>query len=311
MKYFTSLLLLVVFAITAQAQERTKAELEALKSQKQDSLDALQGEIDDIDKKIKEFPGWKFGAIATAGFSISQFDNWYAQASPNVNSGKIGISFNGYANLDREKYFWRNAANVNLQWIKFDDKDDPDDEEGYREATDVFNVNSLFGYKLNEKFALSAMGEYRTTILSNFNDPGYLDLGAGFTWTPIKDELVVVVHPLNYNFVFSSEDDVFTSSAGTKVLVDYTKAIGKLKLKSNFSGFMSYRSSNYSNWTWTNTLGYTFWKNIGLGFEFGLRDNKQEALNYALNTLEIPGADFENIDNNLQSYWLFGINYTL
>lgn len=311
MKYFTSLLLFVVFAISAQAQERTKAELKALKSQKQDSLDALQGEIDDIDKMIKEFPGWKFGAIATAGFSISQFDNWYAQGSPNVNSGKIGISFNGYANLDREKYFWRNAANVNLQWIKFDDKDDPDDEEGYREATDVFNVNSLFGYKLNQKFALSAMGEYRTTILSNFNDPGYLDLGAGFTWTPIKDELVVVVHPLNYNFVFSSEDDVFTSSAGTKVLVDYTKAIGKLKLKSNFSGFMSYRSSNYSNWTWTNTLGYTFWKNIGLGFEFGLRDNKQEALNYALNTLEIPGADFDNIDNNLQSYWLFGINYTL
>ncbi|WP_224488324.1 DUF3078 domain-containing protein [Robertkochia flava] len=308
MKHF--LLFILMGALTLSVQGQTVEELKALKAQKQDSLDALQGQIDDIDKKIKEFPGWKFGAIATAGFNVSQFSNWYAQGSPNVNSGKIGVIFNGFANLDREKFFWRNAANINLQWIKFDDKDNPDDEDGYREATDVFNINSLYGYKLNEKFALSAMGEYRTTILSNFNDPGYLDLGVGGTWTAIKDELVLVVHPLNYNFVFSDEDDIFTSSAGCKVLADYTKAIGKLKFKSNFSGFFSYRDSNYSNWTWTNTLGYTLWKNIGMGFEFGLRDNKQEALNYALNTLDIADADYDNIDNNLQSYWLFGVNYS-
>jgi hypothetical protein len=44
----------------------------------------------------------------------------------------------------------------------------------------------------------------------NLNDPGYLDLGAGVTWTPIKD-LIVVIHPLNYHFIFSSGVLLITS----------------------------------------------------------------------------------------------------
>ena len=36
---------------------------------------------------------------------------------------------------------------------------------------------------------------------------GYLDAGVGATWTPVTD-LVVVIHPLNYNFVFADNDAV-------------------------------------------------------------------------------------------------------
>ena len=72
--------------------------------------------------------------------------------------------------------------------------------------------------------------EYRTTLLDNFNDPGYLDLGLGATWTPAKN-LVVVVHPFNYNFVFSSGDTVFESSMGTKIVADYTRQIGAVSFK--------------------------------------------------------------------------------
>ncbi|GAK98772.1 hypothetical protein JCM19314_2803 [Nonlabens ulvanivorans] len=79
---------------------------------------------------------------------------------------------------------------MNLQWVKFDDRDDATDDDSFQEATDVFNIQSLYGYKLSEKFAVSTLGEYRTTILNNFNDPGYLDLGVGATWTPL-DNLVV------------------------------------------------------------------------------------------------------------------------
>ena len=96
-----------------------------------------------------------------------------------------------------------------------DDKDDPTDDDSFRQATDVFNISSLYGRKLSEKFAISGLVEYRTTILSNFNDPGYLDLGVGATWTPIEN-LVVVIHPLNYNFVFADEGTVFESSLGAK-----------------------------------------------------------------------------------------------
>lgn len=283
--------------------------VEELKSQlgpKKDSIAAIQGRLDAVQSKIDALPGWKKGAFGTIGLNLSEFNNWYAQGSPNNSSGNISVVVNGFANLNQDKFFWRNSANVNLGWVKFDDKDLTSDEDGFRQAADVFTITSLYGRKLSEKFAISTLGEYRTTILDNFNDPGYLDVGVGATWTPITD-LVVVIHPLNYNFVFSTNDAVFQSSLGAKIVADYTKKIGAANFKTNFSMFQSYESGDLSNYTWTNSIGYTLWNGIGLGLEFGLRDNKQEALNFALNT--DPTATFETVDNDLQTYFLFGLNY--
>lgn len=103
---------------------------------------------------------------------------------------------------------------------------------------------------------------------------------------------------------------IFESSLGIKIVVDYTKKIGAINFKTNLSMFQSYKSSYLSNWTWTNSFSYTFWKNIGVGFDFGLRNNKQEALNYAINTLGDLGATFDNVDNDLQTYWIFGLSYS-
>ncbi len=289
---------------------QTEAELKATKKVKKDSIAAIQGRVDAIDAQIKALPGWKIGAFGVIGTNLSNFNNWYAQGFPNNSSGNIGITVNAFANLKQDKFFWRNSGNINLSWVKLDDKDDPTDDSGFREATDVFNISSLYGRKVSEKFAISALGEYRTTILSNFNDPGYLDLGVGGTWTP-SDNLVVVIHPLNYNFVFSKEDNIFNSSMGAKILADYTRNIGNIDYKSNLSLFQSYESGDLSNWTWTNSFSYTLWKMIGVGFEFGLRNNKQEALNYAINTLGDTGATFDNVDNDLQTYWTLGVSYKL
>jgi len=306
MKRILFILFLIVGASNSFSQ--TEDELKAAKASKQDSIAAIQGRVDAIQAEIDALPGWKVGAFGTIGGSFSGFNNWYAQGTPNNSAGTIGFTVNGYANRNESKYFWRNALTLNLNWVKFDDKDDPNDQSGFRQATDVFNISSLYGHKLNEKFALSGLAEYRTTILSNFNDPGYLDLGVGATWTPIKD-LFVVIHPLNYNFVFSSGDAIFESSLGAKIVADYSKEIGAFKLKSNLSVFQSYKSSNLSNWTWTNSFSYTLWKMIGVGFDFGLRDNKQEALNYALTTLGDTNATFDNIDNKLQTYYTLGLSY--
>ncbi|MGB5404794.1 DUF3078 domain-containing protein [Robiginitalea sp.] len=301
------LVITVLFAgLTSYGQ--TLEELKAAKKQKEDSVSAINGRIGDLKSQIDAFPGWKLGAFGTIGGSLSGFNNWYAQETPNNSTGRIGITVNPYAKLDREKYFWYNTAQLNIGWVKFDDKDDPDDQEGFRQSNDVFNITSLFGYNLTSKLAASTLMEYRSTILSNFNDPGYLDLGVGITWRPISG-LVVVAHPLNYNFVFSSTDDIFKSSFGAKLLATYDKSLGGFNWKSQFSAFASYEDSNLSNWTWTNNFAYKVWKDIGLGFEFGLRDNKQEALNYEINTLGNAGATFDNIDNKLQTYWLFGLTY--
>ena len=307
MKEFVFLLLFLVAAPIAFSQ--TESELKAAQAEKKDSIAAIQGRVDAIQGQIDALPGWKKGAFGTIGGNFSNFSNWYSQGFPNNSAGNIGFTVNAFANLKQSKFFWRNSLNVNLNWVKLDDKDDDTDQDGFREATDVFNISSLYGRKLSEKFAISGLGEYRTTLLNNFNDPGYLDLGVGGTWTPVTD-LVVVIHPLNYNFVFSSEDSIFESSLGAKIVADYTKKLGAVNFKTNLSMFQSYESGDLSNWTWTNSFGYTLWKMIGVGFDFGLRSNKQEALNYAINTLNNTTATFDNIDNDLQTYWTLGLSYS-
>ncbi len=303
------LLLTFFFISLVSIKAQTLEELKSEQSIKKDSISALQNKVDDLQTQIDALPGWKIKAFGTIGGSLSGFDNWYSQGTPNNSSGSIGFTVNANADLLQDKFFWKNALTLNLKWVKLDDKDDPTDNDSFESTTDVFNISSLYGYKLNEKWAVSALAEYRTTLLDNFNDPGYLDLGVGVTWTSITD-LVVVIHPLNYNFVFSNEDAIFESSLGTKIVADYTKKIGAVNFKTNFSMFQSYKSSNLSNWTWTNSFSYTFWKNIGVGFDFGLRDNKQEALNYAINTLGDATATFDNVDNDLQTYWIFGLSYS-
>ncbi|WP_424004239.1 DUF3078 domain-containing protein [Maribacter sp. IgM3_T14_3] len=290
----------------SQTEEELKGQLGAAK----DSIAAIQGRADAIQGAIDALPGWKKGAFGTIGANLSSFNNWYGQGTPDLSSGNIGVTVNAFANLNEEKFFWRNSGNINLGWVKFDDKNDDTDDDSFKQGTDVFNISSLYGRKLNEKWAISGLAEYRTTILNNFNDPGYLDFGVGATWTPIAD-LVVVIHPLNYNFVFSKGDSVFESSLGAKIVADYTKQIGAVNFKSNLSMFQSYKSGNYSNTTWINSFGYTLWNGIGLGFEFGLRDNKQEAVNYAVGTLGETATDFDTVDNKLQTYFLLGLNYSL
>lgn len=308
-----SALVFNVGSLTAQTEEELKKELGV----KKDSIAAIQGRANAIQAKIDALPGWKKGVFGTIGGNIGGFNNWFTQALPNNSSGNIGITVNAFANLKQEKYFWRNSLNLNLAWVKLENTTDgvviPDDQKGFRESVDVFSITSLYGYKLSDKLAVSTLGEYRTTLLNNFNNPGYLDLGVGFTWTPVQD-LVVVVHPLNYNFVFSKDEFQYESSLGAKIVADYTRKIGKINFKTNLSAFLSYEDADYSNWTWTNSFSYTLWKAIGVGFDFGLRSNKQEAYNFALGQLPEPLPDplpsLEDAENELQTFWNLGLSYS-
>ncbi len=294
-------LLAMMIGVSSYAQ--TVEELKSQQATKKAEIAKLQGEVNALQGKIDKFPGWKYGAFGTIGANLSGFNNWYSNAVPNSSAGNIGVVVNGYANLDREKYFWRNSANINLAWTKLDNKDDDTDNDEFQGTTDVFTLSSLYGYKVSKTLAVSALGEYRTTFIKNFNNPGFLDLGIGATWTPIQN-LIVVAHPLNYNFIFSKDGADYKSSMGAKIVADYTRKLGAVNFKSNFTTFLSYKSMDYSNWTWTNSFAYTFWKGIGVGFDFGLRKNKQEASNFA-------GTPLKNTDNKLQSFWLFGLSYSM
>ena len=305
-------LLLLVFLIPsfigllqAQTQEelqKTKAEKDSIVKVLEGQVATLKGEIAAINKKLIVLPKWEAGAFGVIGINFTGFNDWLSRAQPNTTASNIGVTANGFVNFESEKSFWRNGANLNLGWLKFDDKDDPDDDKDWKESADAINATSLYGYKLSKKFAISALGEYRSTVLSNFNNPGYLDLGTGFTWTPVSN-LFVVGHPLNYNIVFSDGDASYESSLGAKIVADYTKEIIKgVNWKSNLSVFLSYKDiNNLSNWTWVNGLGFTVWKGIGVGLELGLRSNKQEAM------AQDPPLE----DNPLQSYYVVGLTYNI
>jgi hypothetical protein len=299
------LTLILVLFISLAASTQTVESLIKEQAPKKAKISKLQEEIDAIQIKIDAIAGWKYGAFGTIGGNISGFKNWYSKKAPTATAGNLGITVNGFANLIEADFFWRNTATVNLGWVKLDEKNISGDE-GFDTATDVFTISSLYGKRLNKKWALSALGEYRTTIIDNFNDPGYLDFGVGVTWTQINS-LVLVLHPGNYNYVFSNEENVFDASLGAKIVADYTKKYGKLNIKSNLSIFQSYKTTDLSNWTLTNSFGYTIWKGIGIGFELGLRKNKQEALNNAL--ISNASETFNTVNNSLQSYYLLGLSY--
>lgn len=314
MKKLSILLLFAFIGFSINAQ--TIDELKKTLASKKDSITKLQVKTNAIQAKIDALPGWRKGAFGTVGASLSGFNNWYARSAPNTSAGNVGFTVNAFANLIQKDFFWRNSGTVNLGWVKIDNRDDPTDSGNFETATDVFTISSLYGKRLNQKWAISGLSEYRTTLLENFNDPGYLDLGAGLTWTPTSN-LVIVINPGNYNFVFSKGNSVFESSLGTKIVADYTTKYNKLSVKSNLSMFQSYKDGDLSNWTFTNSLGYTVWKGIGLGFELGLRKNKQEALSNALSNFDADAnptqttPTFGNVNNKLQSYWLFGLSYSL
>ncbi|MGB5652202.1 MAG: hypothetical protein WBM56_00065, partial [Robiginitalea sp.] len=105
------ILLVITFMFAGLASYgQTLEELKAAKKQKEDSVSAINGRIGDLKSQIDAFPGWKFGAFGTIGASLSGFNNWYAQQSPNNEAGRIGITVNPYAKLDRDKFFWYNNA---------------------------------------------------------------------------------------------------------------------------------------------------------------------------------------------------------
>lgn len=310
-KILLSMLAAIAFSFAIQAQ--TIEELTAAKAAKEKELGtleaqlaelagkvgALKSEVADLTEKVTPYPRWDVGALGNVGLNLSSFNNWFPKGTPNTSAVNIGLSANAFANLQQKKYFWRNNTNLALAWLKFDDKDKDDDNDDFQVAADAFNIVSLFGFKLSEKFAISTLGEYRTSVLDEkFNNPGYLDIGAGATWTPVTD-LVVVLHPLNYNFIFAEEGSDYTSSLGCKVVADYKRQLTKgIAWKSNLSGFFSYEGSDLHNWTWINGFT-TAVKGIGIGLDLGLRSNKQEALAAG------------KTDNPLQVYYLIGLSYAL
>ncbi len=301
------LVIIILFSsLSAFAQEKVKDSLKIELSEIKAEISKLNQKASVVQAKIDKLYGWKVNAFGSVGINISKSNNWHSNEKPNLSSGNINIVHNINAQLNREKYFWLSYLSLNLGWERSYNKDKDKEDKGWENENDIFELGSLFGYKLSEKFAISALTHYRGTFIKKFADPSFLDLGVGMSWQPIND-FYIVANPLNYDFIFSGDDKKYQSSMGAKFFADYTGKFGKLNLNSNLTAFVSYKSSDLSSWTWKNSFSYSFWKGIGLGFNFGLRQNKQEAFNSDITNY----SSLEKTDNNLQSFWMIGLSYAL
>jgi len=309
MKKLVLFCLAVILAFNAQAQD-DQATLAALKTElaaKKAAADAAAGEAAAVQAKIDALPGWRKGGLGIIGLNLSGSDSWFANAIPNSRSTGLNFALSGFANNIQDKYFWRNSGALNLAGLKFDNTATSEDNTNFQIVTDALQLTSLYGYRLNKQIAISSLGEFRTLFIGNedlgtgFLNPGYLDIGAGVTWTPM-DNFVAVIHPLNYNFIFADDSFDFESSLGAKLVVDYSQALpGGLAWKSNLSGFLSYKDvQQLSNMTWTNGISFTAFKGIGVSVEYALRSNRQEAQ-------KIGGLE----GNQLQQYYIVGLSYSL
>lgn len=305
-------LLITLFFIGLSIQAQSLDELKAMKAEKekvagakQADADAVKAEIAALASKIEILSGWKKGVFGGLGFNLNNSNNWQTNAIKNAATAAFTGSLNGFANRQAEKYFWNNSGVFNLGYLKFDDKDDATDNTKFRRNTDVLRLASLYGYKMNKWIAISALGEYSSSLF-NFNKPGILDIGAGATLTPVQD-LVIVIHPLNYHFAFSGNDAVKSTSAlGAKIRADYTKKFkGGVSWASTLTSFFPYGSAaagapGLFEYTWLNTIGFNIWKGIGVGFTLGLRqadfetwgnaEPKKKGVTQSFNTLGLSYA---------------------
>ena len=293
---------LMVFSINTNAQsledlKAKKAELTAQASAKQAEVDALNGEIGALNTEIDILSGWAMGFSGNIGFDFNKSKNWVASPNPESSSSSLALGLAAYANKMTEKTMLRNKGLVTMAWQDVNLNSAEVDTVGLFDngTVDILNLSSLYGYRIHPKFAISALAELNTSV-ANFVNPGAFDFGVGGTWTPNND-LVVVIHPLNYHAGLSRTDGIEGAGAlGLKLRADYTKAyniIGKqMNLSSTLTGFIPYGDEDLMEYTWVNSLSFELWKGIGVGIGAGLRK-----------------ADFESTDT--QSYYSLGLSYNL
>ena len=165
MKRFLIMALATLFFLPAGINAQTTEELQAEKAAKSAQLDSLEKEFKALEKQVNQlqsdvanltdqltpYPRWKKGLLGNVGLNISNFDSWLPKDQPSTSAINIGLTSTAFINGDWENAFWRNSANLTLGWLKFDNKDNPDDTDEFQVAADAFNVVSLYGYKLSPR----------------------------------------------------------------------------------------------------------------------------------------------------------------
>lgn len=305
---FSFVLLLCGISILSHAQtleelRAQKAALAAGKAAEQAQVDSFATEIAKVNSQIELLSGWQTGFDGVIGLNFGSSNNWASNANPNSSFSNLSIGLSAFANIVKEKSFWRNNFLSNTVWQSLDtDTEDDTEKDGFLEnrTNDVLNLGSLYGFRLNQDLAISAMGDFNTSVF-RFLEPGSLGLGLGATYTPHQlPNFVAVIHPFTYQIAFPADDSAIktTGGLGSKIRITYNKKFkGGVNWSTNLGSFIPYSQpaegsddAQLFEYTWINNISFNVWKGIGIGFNFGLRQ-----------------ADFEF--DGTQSFSTLGISY--
>lgn len=283
MKRLIGLTLILAFSslgLMAQSIDDLKKERDekdAQRAELQGQADALAGEVASLTDQITKLSGWQTGLAGILGLNFSANNEWLGQDN---SSSAFNFGLTAFANQTKDKFFWNNKGIVNKAWQDVD-KTGSTEEDGLFDSensvADIVNLSSLYGLKLSDNIAISALGELNTSV-SNFFEIGTFDIGAGVTWTPASN-LVVVLHPLNYHVAFAPSGIESVGALGAKLRADYTKSfpVGSkaVNWSSTFTAFLPYDNPEpvgVREWQWLNSLTFDLFNGIGVGIGFGLRD---------------------------------------
>jgi len=307
------LLLCALFMMSAVCvQAQSLEELKAMKTEKEGVKKNIDQEIADLDKKIREYPGWTTGLGVLFGLDFAGANKWYGISNPNNRSQNFSIGLGAFANLNQDKYYWRNG--LSAQWangnVVISELLDPgrDSTENSIEVGDI-SLTSTGGYYLYENLiAVSARANW-TSFLFDFT-PGSITFSAGVSITPMKD-LEFWIHPLGYQLNYPGDD--FTSTPGASFGGSYTGNLYRnIKWTSELAGFFSYQgdedngleASDLHNWTWKNGFIIdNLWNGIGVGANIGIRQNKQLARFAGISDVDSIG--------DLQTFYNVGFTYNI
>lgn len=157
---------------------------------------------------------WTRAGVAGVNLSQVSLTNWSAGGDGSL---AFDLMFNYTADYKKEKHLWQNRLELAYGMNNTSGN-------GARKTNDKIYLSSVYGYRIAQAWYVSGQLNFSTqfangydysvdprTFVSRFMAPGYLALGAGFTWTP-KKWFTATLSPATWRGTFVTSD--LLSAAG-------------------------------------------------------------------------------------------------
>ncbi len=182
-------------------------------------------------------PQWALKGVGGITLSQVSLSNWAA-------GGEGSLAFDAMLNYDANytagRHLWQNRLELAYGMATTD-------SHGARKTNDKIFFNSMYGYRISTRWYASVLGVFQTQFangydygttpekyMSRFLSPGYLGVGAGFTWKP-NSWFSAYLSPATWRGTFVFDDRLFEDAGGNMVFSPYGVKPGR-HAKHEFGG---------------------------------------------------------------------------